>query len=71
MGEEPWRVHRAGAPSLDHLRKSKLLSQSEIESRLQINLSRPTIVIAYHPVTLLSDTNAEADEVFAALEQLP
>jgi len=21
MGEEPWRVHRVGAPSLDHLRK--------------------------------------------------
>ena len=71
MGEEPWRVHRAGAPSLDHLSKSKLLSQSEIESRLQIDLSRPTTVIAYHPVTLLSDTNAEADEVFAALAQLP
>jgi UDP-hydrolysing UDP-N-acetyl-D-glucosamine 2-epimerase len=71
MGEEPWRVHRAGAPSLDHLRKSKLLSQSEIESSLQIDLSRPTTVIAYHPVTLLSDTNAEADEVFAAVAQLP
>jgi len=71
MGEEPWRVHRAGAPSLDHLRKSKLLSRSEIESRLQIDLSRPTTVVAYHPVTLLSDTNAEAGEVFAALLQLP
>jgi UDP-hydrolysing UDP-N-acetyl-D-glucosamine 2-epimerase len=71
MSEEPWRVHRAGAPSLDHLRKSKLLSRSEIESRLKINLSPPTTVIAYHPVTLLSDTNAEADEVFAALRQLP
>jgi UDP-N-acetylglucosamine 2-epimerase (non-hydrolysing)/GDP/UDP-N,N'-diacetylbacillosamine 2-epimerase (hydrolysing) len=71
MGEEPWRVHRAGAPSLDHLRKSKLLSQREIESRLKIDLSQPTTVIAYHPVTLLSDTNAEADEVFAAFVQLP
>jgi UDP-N-acetylglucosamine 2-epimerase (non-hydrolysing)/GDP/UDP-N,N'-diacetylbacillosamine 2-epimerase (hydrolysing) len=71
MGEEPWRVHRAGAPSLDHLCKSKLLSRSEIGSRLQIDLSRPTTVIAYHPVTLLSDTNAEADDVFAALAQLP
>jgi UDP-hydrolysing UDP-N-acetyl-D-glucosamine 2-epimerase len=71
MGEEPWRVHRAGAPSLDHLRKSKLLPRPEIESRLKIDLSRPTTVIAYHPVTLLSDTNAEADEVFAALRQLP
>jgi UDP-N-acetylglucosamine 2-epimerase (non-hydrolysing)/GDP/UDP-N,N'-diacetylbacillosamine 2-epimerase (hydrolysing) len=71
MGEEPWRVHRAGAPSLDHLRRSNLPSQSEIESRLQIDLSRPTVVIAYHPVTLLSDTNAEAEEVFSALAQLP
>ncbi len=71
LGEEPWRVHHAGAPSLDHLRKSKLLSQFEIESRYQIDLSRTTTVIAYHPVTLLSDTNAEADEVFAALAQLP
>ena len=25
MGEEPWRVHHAGAPSLDHLRRSQLL----------------------------------------------
>src|SRR5277367_6899607 len=24
LGEEPWRVHRAGAPSLDHLVKGKL-----------------------------------------------
>jgi len=71
MGEEPWRVHHAGAPSLDHLRRSTLLSRSEIESRLQINMSQPFAVIAYHPVTLLSDTNAEADEFFAALEQLP
>jgi UDP-N-acetylglucosamine 2-epimerase (non-hydrolysing)/GDP/UDP-N,N'-diacetylbacillosamine 2-epimerase (hydrolysing) len=31
MGEEPWRVHRAGAPSLDHLRMSRLLSREEVE----------------------------------------
>jgi UDP-hydrolysing UDP-N-acetyl-D-glucosamine 2-epimerase len=24
IGEEPWRVHRAGAPSLDHLRRSQI-----------------------------------------------
>src|SRR5579863_9522271 len=26
MGEEPWRVHRTGAPSLDHLGRSRLLT---------------------------------------------
>ena len=71
MGEEPWRVHRAGAPSLDHLRKSRLLSKLEIEDNLQIDLTPPTAVVAYHPVTLLEDTNAEVEELFAALARIP
>src|SRR5436305_8824186 len=33
MGEEPWRIHRAGAPSLDHLRRSRLLDVPELEDR--------------------------------------
>jgi UDP-N-acetylglucosamine 2-epimerase (non-hydrolysing)/GDP/UDP-N,N'-diacetylbacillosamine 2-epimerase (hydrolysing) len=70
MGEEPWRVHRAGAPSLDHLRRSQLLATAEIERRLQLDLSRPAALIAYHPVTLLADTNAEADVLFSVLEQM-
>ena len=71
MGEEPWRVHHAGAPSLDHVRKSKLVSRDEMEARLGIDLSRPTAVIAYHPVTLHVDDTVETDEVFAAFEALP
>jgi UDP-hydrolysing UDP-N-acetyl-D-glucosamine 2-epimerase len=71
MGEEAWRVHRAGAPSLDHLRKSKLLSKSELEETLQIDLTPPTTIVAYHPVTLLSDTNEEVEELFRALAQIP
>src|SRR5580658_1389227 len=51
MGEEPWRVQRAGAPSLDHLRRSRLWSLHELEERLGLDLERPTIVVAYHPVT--------------------
>jgi UDP-N-acetylglucosamine 2-epimerase (non-hydrolysing)/GDP/UDP-N,N'-diacetylbacillosamine 2-epimerase (hydrolysing) len=70
MGEEEWRVHRAGAPSLDHLRKSKLPSRGEIEAKLQIDLTPPTAIVAYHPVTLLSDTNAEAEELFAGLARV-
>ena len=67
MGEEPWRVHRAGAPSLDHCARSKLLSRAELEKKLKIDLAPATTIVAYHPVTLLSDTNAEAEELFAAL----
>jgi UDP-hydrolysing UDP-N-acetyl-D-glucosamine 2-epimerase len=71
MGEEPWRVHRAGAPSLDHLRKGKLLSKPEVGQKLRIDLTSPTAVVAYHPVTLLSDMNAEAEELFTALAEIP
>jgi len=71
MGEEPWRVHRAGAPSLDHLRKGRLLSKPEVGQKLQIDLTSPTAVVAYHPVTLLSDMNAEAEELFTALAEIP
>jgi UDP-hydrolysing UDP-N-acetyl-D-glucosamine 2-epimerase len=70
MGEEPWRVHRAGAPSLDHLRRSRLLNREQLEEKLQIDLRSATYLVAYHPVTLLRDTTEEADALFAALEEL-
>lgn len=69
MGEEPWRVHRAGAPSLDHLRRSQLLDRAALEARLGLRLGKPAILAAWHPVTILKDTNEEADSLFAALAQ--
>jgi UDP-N-acetylglucosamine 2-epimerase (non-hydrolysing)/GDP/UDP-N,N'-diacetylbacillosamine 2-epimerase (hydrolysing) len=69
MGEEPWRVHHAGAPSLDHLSRSSLLDRAALESRLGISLTRPSLLAAWHPVTILNDTNAEADALFSALAQ--
>ena len=71
MGEEPWRVHHAGAPSLDHLSRSKLLDRAALEARLGISLTPPTVLAAYHPVTILKDTTAEADALFAELAEAP
>jgi UDP-hydrolysing UDP-N-acetyl-D-glucosamine 2-epimerase len=71
MGEEPWRVHRAGAPSLDHLRRSQLLDRAALELRLGLKLVAPTLLAAWHPVTILRDTNAEADAFFAAMAAAP
>jgi UDP-hydrolysing UDP-N-acetyl-D-glucosamine 2-epimerase len=70
MGEEPCRVHRAGAPSLDHLRRSRLLDRGELEEKLQLALETTAVMVAYHPVTLLRDTTGEADALFAALQQI-
>jgi UDP-hydrolysing UDP-N-acetyl-D-glucosamine 2-epimerase len=70
MGEEPWRVHRAGAPSLDHLRRSRLLDRHELEQKLHLELESATVMVAYHPVTLLRNTTEEADALFAALQEI-
>jgi UDP-hydrolysing UDP-N-acetyl-D-glucosamine 2-epimerase len=70
MGEEPWRVHRAGAPSLDHLRRSSLFTRDELQQKLGLDLNQPTLLVVYHPVTLLRDTTAEADALFEALDRV-
>ena len=69
MGEEPWRVHRAGAPSLDHLSRSALLDRAGVEAKLGLTFAEPTILAAWHPVTILRDTNAEADAFFEAMAE--
>ncbi len=71
MGEESWRVHCAGAPSLDHLRRSPLLSRAQLEARLHLQLEPPTLLIAYHPPTLAHNPAREADALFSALASLP
>ena len=71
MGEEPGRGHHAGAPSLDHLTRSVLLNRNTIETQLGITLTPPTILAAWHPVTILRNTNAEADAFFAVLAAAP
>ena len=70
LGEEPWRVHQTGAPSLDHLRRRKLFTAEELEQALGISLHVAPVLIAYHPVTLARDTTREADAVFTALGRL-
>ncbi len=70
MGEEPWRVHRTGAPSLDHLVRSTLVSRDALQQELDITLSDDVILVAYHPVTLAQDTLCEIDALFGALERL-
>ena len=70
MGEEPWRVTRAGAPSLDHITRSQLLTRSQLEQALKIDLKQAPTVVAYHPVTLLQNTTEEADALFDALSRI-
>ena len=70
MGEEYWRVHAVGAPSLDHLTKRELLDRDALEAEIGVRLDTPPCIVSCHPVTLLDDTLAEADALFGALARL-
>lgn len=71
LGEEPWRVIVAGAPSLDNLHTVKLLSASEFERKYGIPMSEPPLLVTYHPVTLeFEQTEWQVGELLSALELL-
>lgn len=70
LGEAGWRVHRAGAPSLDHLLRSQLPDREQLEQTLGMALEPKPCVVSYHPVTLLPDPDSEVDALFAALDSL-
>ncbi len=70
IGEQEWRVTGTGSLSLDEIRRSKLLTKRQVETELDISLSRRTVLVVYHPVTLLRDTVEEAQELFSALQKV-
>ncbi|MGD8378219.1 MAG: UDP-N-acetylglucosamine 2-epimerase [Gammaproteobacteria bacterium] len=67
MGEEAWRVHVSGAPSLDNLTHAILPNRAQLEKRLGLTLQPGFCVVAVHPVTLLRDTLAEIPALLQAL----
>ena len=68
MGEEAWRVTCSGAPSLDHLMRSRLPDRQALQLSLGQPLSDHSCVVAYHPVTLNDDTTSEMESLFGGLD---
>ncbi len=70
LGEEPWRVVVSGAPGLDNLHDFRPWTREQLEVRLNLPLSRPPLLVTYHPVTLqLADTEYQLAELSAVLSQ--
>ena len=67
MGEESWRVHRVGAPSLDHLAQDVLPDGGELAGALGFVPDENTCVAVIHPVTLQDDPTADAEAMIEAL----
>jgi len=64
LGEEPQIVFNVGALGIDNIKKMKLLTKNEIESKLGIKFKSKNLLITYHPVTLKKD---ESEKEFKAL----
>jgi len=58
MGEQPNRVFNVGALGVENIKKIKLLSKSELEKKLNFNISDKCFLVTYHPVTLSKEPPA-------------
>ena len=69
MGELPGRVYNFGAPGLDQIHRSPLMTRRELEQDLGIDLKRPVALVTYHPVTRgHNDVVTELREITGAIE---
>ncbi len=72
MGEPPDRVYNVGAPGLEHLTRTPLLSRSEVERAIDFALGDQAFLVTFHPATLDADDPAEqCRELLAALDAFP
>jgi UDP-hydrolysing UDP-N-acetyl-D-glucosamine 2-epimerase len=70
MGEERWRIHTVGAPGLDRIRTTRLLSRAELARRFELPPTARWLLVTYHPVTLeYQQAGAHVDALIAALEK--
>ena len=70
MGEEPWRVHRVGALSLDQLTRGELPPAAQVLARIGAQPDAPLFIVACHPETLQENTTGWLDQMMTALARL-
>lgn len=69
MGEIPSRVFNFGAPGLDELYGSALLTRQELEQELGISFQDPVALVTYHPVTRgAGDAEAQVRYLVSAIK---
>lgn len=64
LGESPSRVKNVGAIGLDHLSRSHFMTVDELSESLSFPLTKPFLLVTYHPVTLADE---EPEATFQAL----
>ena len=71
LGEVPQNVHCVGGLGIDNILRLKLLSRTELEDSLDLQLAKRNLLITFHPVTLEEKTSREQmNELLTALDTL-
>lgn len=69
MGEEPWRIHNVGFPTIDLIRAGDYAAPEEVATALGIDLCKPLVIFTQHPITTAPDRAArDIAESLAALD---
>jgi len=72
LGEAPNRVFNFGAPGLDHIKNTPLLTREEFEQAINFNLSELNFLVTLHPTTLkIHETEDTIVALLAALDSFP
>ena len=72
MGEDPARVFNVGAVGLDHIKRGEFMSLDALSLSLGFELSKPFMLVTYHPVTLAEeDPEQSFISLLDALESFP
>lgn len=72
LGEEDWRIHTVGNPSLDSLTAAASVPDDELTRLLGSTPGADNLLVCFHPVTLLADGGlAEFEALLQALGDLP
>jgi len=71
MGEMPDRVFTVGAPGLEAIAETNLMTRDALAKDIGIALDKPFFVITYHPETLGTDPATGIGAVLSALDDFP
>lgn len=69
LGESPERVFNVGAIGLENIKNLKIISENELEEKLNIKFTSKIFVVIFHPVTLEKNTaESQLNELLKAIE---
>ena len=68
MGEDPQFVFNVGCPVVDMILQTNLKTKEELHQELQIDISKPLILVIQHPV--VSEVDQSRDQILTTLDAI-